>query len=458
MSWPEASAGRPHVDVSSRSAEFAQNLQQHVRDGLSPELALDLALHELVVAATTLTHASAAAVALARGNEMVCRATTGEHAPDLGIPIHTRTGLSGACVRSRRAQYCRDTESDERVDPDVSHLLGIRSILVVPILERDVAIGILEAFSSDPSAFSDADEMHLQEFAFDCLRLRQLSVELTQPPPHQPEEPGSVESSVAAQTPGAGPGNRPFPPAPLSPTGEQDLPPTWETLQTLPQAPGNQKSRTDFWTIVLASLVAVAAIALILLIAFRLGWLRSHPSHPVRVEARQPPASEPNVSPAKLEPTETKSEKGLVITSQSKRPDPSASGGLVIYDRGKVIYRSLPPSSKSDLGAPPPPGTGAAKVARAWLSPAAADARLRDRVEPEYPPEARAANRSGEVTLTILVRKDGSVASVHTVKGDPLLAPAAAEAVRSWRYEPYQVKGQPKEFQTDVTLKFALSQ
>src|SRR5215471_10526509 len=113
MSWPKPSAAG--LEVSSRAAKYGQDLNQHVLVGLTPELALDLALNELVAAAAEATHAGAAAVALARGDEMVCRATTGDHAPDLGIPIDTRTGLSGACVRSRSPQNCRDTESDERV-------------------------------------------------------------------------------------------------------------------------------------------------------------------------------------------------------------------------------------------------------------------------------------------------------------------------------------------------------
>ena len=456
MSWPEASAGGRGVDVSSRSAEFAKSLHQHVRDGLSPELALDLALNELVVAATRSIHASAAAVALARGGEMVCRATTGDHAPELGIPIHTRTGLSGACVRSRRAQNCRDTESDERVDPDVSHHLGIRSILVVPILDRDEPVGIIEAFSSQPSAFSDSDELLLQEFAFDCLKLRQLSVELPQRPYHKLEEPISVASS-AAQAARTGADDHRFQPPPSLPKVE-DLSPTRETLDTFPPPPGKPRSPADFWTLLLAALVAAAAIALIFLIAFRMGWLGSYPTHPARAQTPQPLASEQNASMKKLEMSEGKSEEGLVVTSQSGQVDLPASAGLVIYERGKVIFRSPPTPSKSDLHAPPSVAASARNVARVWLSPAAAEALLRDRIEPEYPEAARAAHRSGDVTLQILVRKDGSVASVRTVKGDRLLSAAATAAVRHWHYEPYQVKGQTREFQADVTIKFSLSE
>jgi outer membrane biosynthesis protein TonB len=60
------------------------------------------------------------------------------------------------------------------------------------------------------------------------------------------------------------------------------------------------------------------------------------------------------------------------------------------------------------------------------------------------------------VTLEVIAGIDGSVASVRTLGGDPLLAEAAATAVRQWHYEPYRLQGRPAEFQTDVTLKFAL--
>lgn len=431
-----------------------------MRDGLVPELALDLALNELVVAAAKATGASAAAVVLARGDEMVCRATTGDHAPDVGIPIHTRAGLSGACLRSCSTQYCRDTESDERVDPDVSYRLGIRSILLVPIFEREVPVGIIEAFSSQPSAFSDADELHLQEFAVDCLRLRQLAAESTQHPSRKPEEPSSPDSLSAIQPTTTAAADRRLGAAPSLPEVERDFSASWETLETLEpfmSSPDQRRLRLDPWNLVLAALVTVATVTLIFLIASRMGWLRSHPSHPARVEAPQAPAAQQNPSTAKLEPSEVKNEKDLVITSEPRPLAPPASGGLVIYERGKVIYRSQPTPSTLEVREPKSAANGTHKVLPIRLAPAEAEARLRDRVEPEYPEDARAAGRSGSVTLHILVRKDGSVGSVGRLRGDSLLAEAAAVAVRNWHYEPYQRKGQARQFQTDVTLTFSLS-
>jgi TonB family protein len=452
-SWPEAS-DRPGVDVSSRAAAFAQSLEHHVQGGLSPELALDLALNELVMAATAATHASAAALALARGQEMVCRATTGEHAPDLGMPLKVRSGLSGACIRFRKPQHCTDTECDERVDATASRRLGVRSILVVPVLDGESPVGIIEVFSAQPSAFSQSDEALLQGFALDCVRLQRLTIEVAQRPPHKPEKEETATSTGPAvpmrtnDTDKAAGSESVLLKAKLAK-------PNLATIRDVPARPSAEgRSRTETWTAVLATLVILAAIGLAILIGSRTGWLRALPRSPARVETSQfsttePPAALSATTAETAPPTQPSSEAPVVRPSP-----PPVSDGLIVYERGKVIFRSKSTSPATGEGAGFPAGN-ARHVARVWLAPNAAEARLRDRVEPEYPADARAAHRSGDVTLQILVREDGSVASVRTINGDPLLAEAAAAAVRNWRYEPYQLKSRPREFQTDVTLRFS---
>src|ERR1700687_2392014 len=101
MSRPEFRPDDSHLDLT-------RTLEQHIPAGLSPDLALDLVLNEIVVRAAQATRASAAALALARGDEMVCRAATGHLAPDLGVPLKTRDGLSGACLQTRQPQLSVD--------------------------------------------------------------------------------------------------------------------------------------------------------------------------------------------------------------------------------------------------------------------------------------------------------------------------------------------------------------
>src|ERR1700693_2791141 len=162
--------------------DLARLLEQHVRAGFPPDLALDLVLNELVVRAADATHASAAALALARGDEMVCRAATGQLAPDFAIPLNTRDGLSGACLQTRQPQLSVDTEFDPRVDPAISRRRGIRSILIVPVFDMNNALftGVLEVFSTSPAAFSNFDQKLLEGFAEECARIRQAAIELIQ--------------------------------------------------------------------------------------------------------------------------------------------------------------------------------------------------------------------------------------------------------------------------------------
>jgi TonB family protein len=84
-------------------------------------------------------------------------------------------------------------------------------------------------------------------------------------------------------------------------------------------------------------------------------------------------------------------------------------------------------------------------------------AKLIKRVSPEYPEEARQKAIQGTVVLNVVLRKDGSVTIQNVAEGDPILSPAAIEAVRQWRYEPTVFNGQPIEVQTKISVVFTLA-
>ena len=83
--------------------------------------------------------------------------------------------------------------------------------------------------------------------------------------------------------------------------------------------------------------------------------------------------------------------------------------------------------------------------------------KLVKRVPPEYPEEARQKSIQGTVILNVILRKDGSVTVQNVADGDPVLSPAAIEAVRQWRYEPSLLNGQPIELQTKISVVFTLN-
>jgi TonB family protein len=84
-------------------------------------------------------------------------------------------------------------------------------------------------------------------------------------------------------------------------------------------------------------------------------------------------------------------------------------------------------------------------------------AKLIKRVSPEYPEEARQKSIQGTVVLNVVLRKDGSVTVQNVAEGDPILSPAAIEAVRQWRYTPTVLNGQPVEVQTKISVVFTLA-
>src|SRR5215831_1422502 len=79
------------------------------------------------------------------------------------------------------------------------------------------------------------------------------------------------------------------------------------------------------------------------------------------------------------------------------------------------------------------------------------------RVNPTYPPLARQARIQGTVILQAQISKDGSIENLQLISGHPMLAPAAIEAVKQWKYKPYLLNGEPVEVDTQVQVNFTLA-
>lgn len=62
--------------------------------------------------------------------------------------------------------------------------------------------------------------------------------------------------------------------------------------------------------------------------------------------------------------------------------------------------------------------------------------RAKNKVQPEYPELARKMNITGTVKVQVVVSPNGTVKEAKVVGGHPVLAGAALEAVRKWRFEP----------------------
>src|SRR5215469_11872578 len=136
----------PDTRSGSQTQPEIEELVSHVAaQGIqSSELVLDLVLHDLADEARQAADASGAAIALERDGEIVCRAAAGATAPDLGVRIHTKSGLSAVCLKKGTIQLCSDTEADERVDAEACRHLGVRSIVLIPLFSSERIIGIFE--------------------------------------------------------------------------------------------------------------------------------------------------------------------------------------------------------------------------------------------------------------------------------------------------------------------------
>ena len=76
------------------------------------------------------------------------------------------------------------------------------------------------------------------------------------------------------------------------------------------------------------------------------------------------------------------------------------------------------------------------------------------KVPPDYPEMAREAHIRGAVVLDATIGKNGDVENLQLISGHPILAPAAIEAVKQWKYESYLLNGEPVEVKTQVQVDF----
>jgi protein TonB len=84
--------------------------------------------------------------------------------------------------------------------------------------------------------------------------------------------------------------------------------------------------------------------------------------------------------------------------------------------------------------------------------------RLIRRVDPPYPPLAKAAGVQGVVRMSGVISADGRIIELTVDSGNPLLVPAARAAVLQWRYAPTLLNGDPVEVETTIVVTFTLSQ
>jgi TonB family protein len=472
----DGAPAKPESDFSELAAKFAAHGGGRIPAELSGELALDIVLNEIVERACVVTGATGAAIALARDGEMVCRASSGGTAPELGTRLDMNSGLSGACLRSRRIQCCEDALADPSADAEVSRQLGVRSVVVLPLLQGQISqdqelIGIFEIFSTLPAAFSDRDLRTLEILAERVLkntRARQTSLtsvglapaDLIDGARAADAGEGIKTLAVSGAEEGEGRVNKGL-------SAQSEL----ETTEDASGAAG----RFDWLTTLMAGILVAVILLMGTVFAMRMGWLKaSSQIHAPRAATATSTTSAAPAMPASRQANASAgAPAGELMTSGNAQKESSSEavesrkgngrvpeGGLRVYENGREVFRmpTPPVAATAERGAEKGAGadSGSQPEGIVEVSSAAAEGSLLRRVEPEYPEQALAQRVQGPVLLEVRIRPDGAVQEVKLVSGPPLLAQAAVAAVRQWRFKPRTVNGRAVEMETRITLKFTL--
>ena len=296
---------------------------------------------------------------------MVCCATTGPNAPDLGAWLDPDTGLSGRCIQTRELQQCSDTETDPRVDLEACRRLGVRSIVILPLMDSDQLFGVFEILSSRPDAFGQRDLDSLQTLTDRILESKppQRNDNATAPGGDHAVDP--MQAELLAR----------------------------EVFMASAECDSGARPSNYWMAIRTAGVVALAVL---------LGWMVGNAGWKMAVDRAE---NQPSISQEEAQGTQDSD--SAVVPGQIS---PKATSSYVLME-----------------------------------------------VKPAYPEEAQQQHIQGRVVMKVLVGINGLVRDVVVISGDPQLVESAAHAVRQWRFRPHSLKGQLVEFETQITLNFALT-
>jgi putative methionine-R-sulfoxide reductase with GAF domain len=191
--WPETSSETNQGEIRFPGEDGGKSLAEIAhRD-------LEAALQLLAAQARYITGATGAAIALRDQEEMLCRASAGHSAPEVGSQLQVNSGLSGESVRTRETLRCDDAATDPRVNRESCEALGIASVVVMPLVHGDEVIGVFELFSDKTNAFGTRDLVALErmgKMVFTALGHKEVHDPVVEPTPQSLEAQTPVENQV----------------------------------------------------------------------------------------------------------------------------------------------------------------------------------------------------------------------------------------------------------------------
>jgi periplasmic protein TonB len=124
-------------------------------------------------------------------------------------------------------------------------------------------------------------------------------------------------------------------------------------------------------------------------------------------------------------------------------PPPSAPGPVSLEDNNSVPGSVFGSGSKAKFMPHVVP-----------ISAGIAAGMITHKTAPIYPKFAQDAHITGTVVLKATITKQGTIEGIQVISGPKLLAPSAVDAVKTWKYKPYMLDGQPVAVETNVTIVF----
>ncbi len=461
----------------------------------------------------------AIALLVREGAWLVCRASNGAAAPETGSRMTVENTFLGLCVTLKKPQSCEDADTDLRVENATSSRLRAKSILAVPVRAGQDVIAVLAGFSAAPNAFTNTQVAILRTVA-DSLSRPVQQLPASPPPPEPPAprtEPAPASPREAAPEKVAKPEPQPVPPvvaaAPVLPSpapkeevltlaDEVAAPPrplelrppeprplprptplaARTTIYPVPKSLEFARTQPRGFSPALFRITAITAVCLLCAFA-SVGWYsRRTPAAPHVSAAPAAPVvspatpSAPSPSAPKLETaavpfqpaSETQKVRATLSTSEEPKPAPEKeaphkelvaeppvrelSSPKLAAAAAPVEAPALALSTPSALPALVAPHAAAPQLRHSDEVPA----RLEYRVSPQYPVMALKRHISGQVVLSLRVRKDGSVSDVKMLSGNLFFRDSAIDAVRKWHYAPATLDGRPVEATAQAVLKFDL--
>ncbi|HMJ23862.1 MAG TPA: TonB family protein [Terriglobales bacterium] len=432
----------------------------------------DAILGTIAVSAHALTGASGAAIAMPQAGVVICVGRSGDIAPELGDRLAVDSGISGECLRTGRIMRCDDAATDFHVNSEVCRQLNLQSIAAVPLRGQRGRVGLLEVFSSQSYAFTE-EHMELlgrlaglAETAWAQGPGAQEGLESqSYPVDDAPAAAGAIQADEFAN-------KKPLADNSTAPTNvEPSL-----RLDLQAELPAERKRRYEL-------IAGTAAILLVLLSV--LGWktwykssLPAGSTRPVGTLENAPDAAS-RLGPAWESGGEGSQPQAAPVRDSAAPP---ARGSAFAGQPPDTVIRREPrvgrapdrsnarltDSTAGGADLPPVAASGSSPTELQSLVPASpalplltgpisrgvSGGVLVHRVLPVYPSAARQSHVQGTVVLEGTVSERGQVEDLQVVSGPPLLAEAAMDAVRKWRYTPYLLNGMPVRKQTRINISF----